>query len=411
VRDETFLSSWQQCRFDSVARVISGKNQRDVECPSGPYPIYGSGGAFGKSTGYLCEAGTIVIGRKGTINSPIFVNERFWNVDTAFGLCPIDSNALLPLFLYYFCRGFNFAKLDKSTTIPSLAKRDIEAINFPLPPLAEQKRILAKIEELFSELDAGEESLRVARRQLGVYRQSLLKQAFEGKLNGGWRTLKVGEIGRIETGTTPPTANPKNYDGDLPFFKPTDLEQGRFVRKAREHLSEAGQEHARILPKGSVLVTCIGATIGKTGLSQLPCATNQQINSISPNDEVLPEFAYYQVISPRFQEQIKTNASSTTLPILNKSKFCVLPFVVCSLPEQHEIIRLLDEQFEVIERNEREIDAALRRSEALRQAILKKAFTGQLVPQDPDDEPARVLLARLRAQKQPEPIRQSKKNA
>jgi type I restriction enzyme S subunit len=117
------------------------------------------------------------------------------------------------------------------------------------------------------------------------------------------------------------------------------------------------------------------------------------------------------VISPRFQEQIKTNASSTTLPILNKSKFCVLPFVVCSLPEQREIVRLLDEQFEVIERNEREIDAALRRSEALRQAILKKAFTGHLVPQDFADESARVLLARLRAQKQPEPIRQSKKNA
>ena len=411
MRDDSAPRGWEISRFDSVAKVISGKNQKDVENPSGAYPIYGSGGVFGKSTAYLCEAGTTVVGRKGTINSPIFVNERFWNVDTAFGLSPISSDSLLPLFLFYFCQGFNFTNLDKSTTIPSLAKRDIEAIEFPLPPLAEQKRIVAKIEELFSELDAGEESLRVARRQLGVYRQSLLKKAFEGKLTGGWRTLKVGEIGRIETGTTPPTANPKNYDGDLPFLKPTDLEQGRFVRKAREHLSEAGQEHARVLPKGSVLVTCIGATIGKTGLAQLPCATNQQINSISPNEEVLPEFAYYQVISPRFQEQIKTNASSTTLPILNKSKFCVLPFVVCSLPEQREIVRLLDEQFEVIERNEREIDAALRRSEALRQAILKKAFTGHLVPQDFADESARVLLARLRAQKQPEPIRQSKKNA
>ena len=193
-------------------------------------------------------------------------------------------------------------ELQTGTTRKRISRGNLATVTIPLPPLAEQKRIVAKIEELFSELEAGEESLRVARRQLGVYRQSLLKQAFEGKLTGGWRTLKVGEIGRIETGTTPPTANPNNYDGDLPFLKPTDLEQGRFVRKAREHLSEAGQEHARVLPKGSVLVTCIGATIGKTGLAQLPCATNQQINSISPNEEVLPEFAYYQVISPRFQE-------------------------------------------------------------------------------------------------------------
>ena len=332
---------------------------------------------------------------------------KVWLTDRT-GLCSAEfivlpSNGFIDgAFLKYRLNAMDFVSFANSLNAGDRPRVDFEQISsFCLPPfsLALQRRIVAKIEELFSELDAGEESLRVARRQLGVYRQSLLKQAFEGKLNEGWRALKVGEIGRIETGTTPPTANPKNYDGDLPFFKPTDLEQGRFVRKAREHLSETGQEHARMLPKGSVLVTCIGATIGKAGLSQLPCATNQQINSISPNDQVLPEFAYYQVISPRFQEQIKTNASSTTLPILNKSKFCALPFVVCSLPEQQEIIRLLDEQFEVIERNEREIDAALRRSEALRQAILKKAFTGQPVPQDPADEPASVLLELFREQK------------
>lgn len=295
--------------------------------------------------------------------------------------------------------------LSSGTTVLGIRLNELGSINLPLPPLAEQKRIVAKIEELFSELEAGEESLRLARRQLATYRQSLLKQAFEGKLTTQWRTLKVSEIGRIETGTTPPTANPANYGGDLPFFKPTDLEQGRYVKTAREHLSQSGQKHARVLSAGSVLVTCIGATIGKTGLAHLACATNQQINSISPNEDILPEFAYYQAIGPRFQEEIKTNASSTTLPILNKSKFCALPFVVCPLPEQREIVRLLDEQFEVIERNEREIDTALQRSEVLRQSILHRAFTGKLVPQDPADEPATKLLARLRAEKQSVPSR------
>lgn len=185
---------WEMCRFDAVARVISGRNQKEVESASGIYPIYGSGGTFGRATSYLCEPGTTVIGRKGTINSPIFVNERFWNVDTAFGLFPASCDALLPRFLFYFCRLFDFTALDKSTTIPSLAKRDIEAITIPLPPLAEQRRIVAKIEELFSELDAGEESLRRARRQLGVYRQSLLKQAFEGKLTAHWRKQNPGLI-------------------------------------------------------------------------------------------------------------------------------------------------------------------------------------------------------------------------
>jgi type I restriction enzyme S subunit len=85
---------------------------------------------------------------------------------------------------------------------------------------------------------------------------------------------------------------------------------------------------------------------------------------------------------------------------ISVERFKSIALPLCSLPEQQEIVRLLDEQFEVIERNEREIDAALRRSEALRQAILKKAFTGQLVAQDPADEPASVLLARLQAGRQ-----------
>ena len=165
--------------WSEILRIISGKNQKAVEDPNGSYPIYGSGGIIGFARDYLCEAGTTIIGRKGTINNPIFVTERFWNVDTAFGLVPGDM--LHPKYLYYFCVMFNFKELDKSTTIPSLAKRDLLNIKMPVPPLPEQERIVANIEELFSELDKAVETLQTTKQQLAVYRQAVLKEALEGK--------------------------------------------------------------------------------------------------------------------------------------------------------------------------------------------------------------------------------------
>ena len=123
--------SVQVKKWADILQIISGKNQKDVINESGQYPIYGSGGIIGYASDYLCEAGTTIVGRKGTINKPIFVNERFWNVDTAFGISP--GQGLLPKYLFYFCLSFNFKALDKSTTIPSLAKRDLLNIEMPVP--------------------------------------------------------------------------------------------------------------------------------------------------------------------------------------------------------------------------------------------------------------------------------------
>ena len=150
-------SGWCRCRLHDVVTIINGRSQKDVEDANGNYPIYGSGGIIGRATDYLCEAGSTIIGRKGTINNPIFVDERFWNIDTAFGMKP--QYAISDLYFYYFCKSFDFSKLDKSTALPSLKQSTIGGIYIPLPPLAEQHRIVAKIEEIFARLDRIEAEL------------------------------------------------------------------------------------------------------------------------------------------------------------------------------------------------------------------------------------------------------------
>ena len=148
---------WSMCKMKQITNIINGKSQKNVETPNGIYPIYGSGGVIGRANQYLCIAGSTIIGRKGTINNPIFVEEHFWNVDTAFGLKAND--ALLDKYLYYFCLSFDFSKLDKSTAMPSLTKASIGDVLIPIPPYQEQKRIISKIDTVLDTMNLIMESL------------------------------------------------------------------------------------------------------------------------------------------------------------------------------------------------------------------------------------------------------------
>ena len=139
-------------KFSDVLTIVNGKNQAKVENPNGKYPIYGSGGVMGFADDYLCDAETVSVGRKGSINKPIFVEEPFWNVDTAFGLVA-DREKLIPKFLFYFCIHFDFEKLNTTVTIPSLTKSNLLDVEMDLPELSEQKRVvdnLSKMDELIA---------------------------------------------------------------------------------------------------------------------------------------------------------------------------------------------------------------------------------------------------------------------
>jgi type I restriction enzyme S subunit len=336
------------------------------------------------------------------------------------------------------------AELQSGSTRKRISRGNLSTLNLPVPPLPEQRRIVAKIEELFTKLDAGVKALNEIKAQLKRYRQSVLKAAFKGKLTKEWREVHKGElepastllerikeerkrklgnkyrelppidtselpelsegwawarvadIGEVETGTTPPKTRAEYYGKDYPFFKPTDLNSGYYTKVSEDGLSLKGMEQARLLPAKSILVTCIGATIGKTGFIRKEGGSNQQINAIIAENHILPEFIYFICISSQFQKEIVDHASATTLPILNKKKFEVLTSPIAPFREQQEIVSEIERCFSVADAIEKTVEQGLARSERLRQSILKRAFEGKLVPQDATDEPAEKLLERIK---------------
>ena len=205
----------------------------------------------------------------------------------------------------------------------------------------------------------------------------------------------MGEIGEITTGNTPSKDNKEYYGGNIPFFKPTDLEQGIDTKFSNDKLSQLGFESSRKLPANTVLVTCIGATIGKTGLISVEGSCNQQINAIVPTKSIIPYFLYYACVSEYMQNEIKSNASATTLPILNKGNFSKIAFPLPPLEEQKRIVSEIERWMlfvNVVESGKSDLQKIIIQAKS---KILDLAIHGKLVPQDPNDEPASELLKRI----------------
>lgn len=173
---------WEEKKWKEILEIRSGRNQKNVESTEGIYPIIGSAGTvMGYANDYICEEGTTIIGRKGTINSPIFIEKKFWNVDTAFGLHAL--NELDKKFLYYFCKSYDFTKRDKGSGRPSLVKTDLLEIKMSFPPLKTQQTIVQKLDALRLETQKLEMIYQKKLDDLEELKKSILQKAFAGELH------------------------------------------------------------------------------------------------------------------------------------------------------------------------------------------------------------------------------------
>jgi type I restriction enzyme S subunit len=356
-----------------------------------------------------------------------------------------------------------------------------DKIETPLPPINEQRRIVEKIEAMFDEIDAGVESLQTARITLGLYRQSLLKSAFEGRLTADWRAQNADKLeapetllARIqserdtryktaldgwqdalakwradgETGKKPAKPKrPKDFIGAakipsgvtvpvpaewlIPAMSDLGQTTGGLTKNQKRNALPLKAKYLRVanvysnrleldeimeigVTKEELLKTSLFAgdllfvegngsieQIGRVAIwdGSIPNMTHQNhLIRFSADGILSSRFALFFMMSPIGRKLIEAQASSTSgLHTLSISKIEGLPVPVCSPAEQTEIVRILDERLEAADMLEAEIDAALTRADALRQSILKKAFSGHLVPQDPHDEPAATLLEQIKA--------------
>lgn len=369
-------------KWNDVLSIISGKNQKVVADSSGQYPIYGSGGIMGYANNYLCEAGTTIIGRKGTINRPIFVNERFWNVDTAFGVFP--GEMLHPKFLFYFCQSFNFKALDKSTTIPSLAKRDLLNIEMPVPSFPEQEHIISRIEELFSQLDASVAELKTAKERLKVYRQAVLNSCL-----GDGTLRSIGEcIKSMGQGWSPKCERISIEDDDSwAVITTTAIQPMNFSFKENKKLPDSLEPRVKHeLKVGDLLITRAGprsrcgvcCMVKQTKKRLLNC---DKVYCLKVNDLiVLPEYMEAVLNAPNFQREIafcKTGGNDSGVN-LTQSRFLSIEVPTPSLDIQKMILAKIDANLSVCDSIEKTVGTALQQAEALRQSILKIAFEGGL---------------------------------
>ena len=164
---------WPLKQWDQILQIVNGRNQKQVQSDNGKYPIFGSGGEIGRATDYLTKENSVILGRKGNINKPILMKEKFWNVDTAFGIEP-NSDYLLVEYLFQFCQLFNFEKLNKTVTIPSLTKLDLKKIEMPIPPLNLQE----KFADFVKQVDKSKVAVQKALDEAQLLFDSLMQEYF-----------------------------------------------------------------------------------------------------------------------------------------------------------------------------------------------------------------------------------------
>ena len=357
-------------------------------------------------------------------------NKKFSLAQRIMILRPFED-IIKPEFLLYQIQAGSFQERlrisETGSVVKGISSRNFKPFPIIIPPLPEQHRIVAKIEELFTKLDAGVNELHKAQSQLKRYRQSVLKAAFEGKLTEAWRTEHQGKIGPAasivgdlpdgwvwttleEVSELNPRIDKHGIDDNLEvtFLPMKNVEElsGKIDLSETKRFSELKRKSYTPFRDGDILFAKVTPCMENGKITIAHDLKNgigfgsTEFHVIRLSEEQSKQFFFFCFLQQKFRQEAKrAMTSGVGLLRVPTDYMRKVPIPLPPLHEQQAIVSEVESRLSVADKVEKTVTAELKRAEQLRQSILKKAFSGKLVPQDPNDEPASVLLERIKAEK------------
>ena len=360
------------------ASRIKGKEQSEL------YPYYGATGQVGFIDDYITDGEYVLLGEDGApfldafSNKAYIISGKTWVNNHAHVLKSKTNNK----FLCYYLNSFNYKGYVSGTTRLKLTQAEMKRIPVPVPPLSEQERIVSRIEELFSQLDAGVETLKKTKAQLAVYRQAVLKEAFSSELSS--KTVEIREIvDDIRIGPFGTMLHKSDYiSGGVPVINPQHIKSGKILLNASVTVSEekARDLSAYRLQTNDIIMGRRGEMGRAAAITDVEngwlCGTGSILFRLKPNFDA---GFYAQILSsPDVVHYLEEHATGTTMKNLNEDivQYIPVPFVTAEM--QRDITVKMDCKMSVCDSIEQTVDIALQQAEAMRQSILKNAFEGRL---------------------------------
>lgn len=370
------VMKFKRYALSKLATIKYGKNQKKVLSEDENIPIYGTGGLMGYATTALYDKPSVLIGRKGTIGKVKYVEHPFWTVDTLFYTI-INSDIVIPKYLYYVMSLIDLNNYNEGTTIPSLRTETLNRLEFDIPSIEEQEIVLSCLNPIDRKIELNN----AINNNLEQQAKTLFKswfvdcEPFNSKQPDDWILGTIDDLAKdIVCGKTPSTKKEEYYGGYIPFITIPDMHNCVYSLNTARSLSTLGAESQskKTLPVNSVCVSCIG-TAGLVTLVPVPSQTNQQINSIIPKNTVSPYYVY--LLMKTLSEIInKLGQSGSTIVNLNKAQFGKIEVVIPSTKVMLEFTELVKPIFELILLNQKENN----RLSNLRDTLLPKLMSGEL---------------------------------